>query len=79
MKIQGYPLVCSGIHYTGYHLKAMCKECPLYSRKKQPFHKSWRISGIEKCIINMEHVLNGGLVLDIDDEDLEERRKYEEY
>lgn len=27
----------------------------------------------------MEHVLNGGLVLDIDDEDLEERRKYEEY
>lgn len=37
MKIQGYPLICSGIHYTGYHLKAMCKECPLYSRKKQGY------------------------------------------
>ena len=52
MKLQGYSLICNGIHYDGRHLKSMCKGCQLYSKKKQPLRKSWRISGIEKCNIN---------------------------
>lgn len=50
--IQGYPVICNGIHYQGRYLKPICKRCELYTKAKQPFHKSWRISGIEKCIIN---------------------------
>lgn len=52
MIIQGYPVICNGIHDTTRHLEPMCKRCPLYSRVKQPSRSAWRISGIEKCIIN---------------------------
>lgn len=52
MILQGYLVICNGIHYNGRHLKPMCKRCSLYSRVKQPSKSSWRISGIDKCIIN---------------------------
>lgn len=35
MMIQGYPVICNGIHYQGRYLKPICKRCELYTKAKQ--------------------------------------------
>lgn len=49
--IQGYPVKCAGVR-KNKRINPVCMMCDIFDIKKYYTKSTWRISGINQCIMN---------------------------